>query len=266
MLNRLFAASLTSYNVSSTINSVALAPLSSSYTCAFATEAGFATLNHGTDRTPIPCAENYEALSVDFFFAKHPEVIVTGDRNGRIRLHDKRAYSSYKGPGSVQTLQHASTVFHLKCIDDNRILVAGAFSTMAQYDLRYATAKPISSIWGSERHGLRPTMSTPTILQYLEHVNPARLDLGFAVDVDTGLVAASQDRNTILTANQRTSIKIFSLHGGHVLREILPGTDTMSSFEAGQQIRTMRFVDDTDGRCPKSLFMIKGQSVIKYGM
>lgn len=136
---------------------------------------------------------------------------------------------------------------------------------MAQYDLRYLTSKPASQVWSSRPTDHTWKLACPTILQYPGYENHSRGQLGFAVDLEAGLVAAAQDHED-QKDDEPACVRIFSLHRGEVLRHILPDMTRFSKHEAAQHVRSMRFVDDSHGRSPKSLFMVQAKTMMRYGV
>jgi len=152
-------------------------------------------------------------------------------------------------------------VTHIKSIDEYRLVVAGTKSTLCQYDLRFSKKDRPHTSWHNSslsQHSResKTQRTTVPILTYPEHDNVAYLDLGLAVYAEGGLLAAAQ-------SSLGHTVKVFSLHGGDVVRTLDAESEGSSTDLA--PCRALRFVDDTQGRQLKSLWVAKGTKIMRYG-
>lgn len=218
------------------------------------------TLEFGFIAFPELDDEITQSIFAVEFLCKQPEVILAGQRSGRITLIDTRQRFVFPGYSNTD-FQHPSSVSHIRSIDEHRLVVAGPNSTLCQYDLRFRKKGRPQTTWldsNIPRHMQSHSKGSNTvpIQTYPEHNNEAYLDLGFAVDAEAGLLAAAQ-------SGQGNKVMIFSLHGGGVVRTIDAEHDGSSIDLA--PCRAMKFVDDSEGRQLKSLWVAKGTKIIKYG-
>ncbi|KAI9798462.1 MAG: hypothetical protein M1825_005342 [Sarcosagium campestre] len=107
-------------------------------------------------------------------------VLVAGQRNGSVDSIDFRVAPSSSGNKAL-VIRHPSAATHVKRVDDHKIIVNGLKNSLHMYDTRFLQPRSTHKASAS---------STPSVLQY-SHSNEYRLDLGFDVDVDSGLVAAA---------------------------------------------------------------------------
>lgn len=155
------------------------------------------------------------------FLSNHPSVLLSGGRNGIVEITDCR---SPEWGSETSRLRHPSAVTHIRQLDDHRIIVAGLHSTLRQYDLRYR--KRVRQTVGTQKK-----KCTIPILEYPEYRNSATIQIGFDVDIETGVVAAGQDFG---------QLALFSLHGGEKLTSLAlekPYTGAISC---------IRFAEDND--------------------
>jgi hypothetical protein len=190
--------------------------------------------------------------------SQHPSVVLAGTRSGSITGFDVRLRTKHLG---FEKMRHPSTVYQIKQLNDNLIVVAGLNSTLCNYDLRFIQQRPLDKTWPNRTWlrglGLRDPqfqVSNPVLI-YPGHSNDAHTDLGFDIDPDAGIVAAVQ-------ANDFSTVKIFSSKSGEVLRSLnpsfaVPRADLTS-------VKAVRFVQDCDSRHMKSLWVAKGTKMVHY--
>lgn len=181
-----------------------------------------------------------EMLSLDFLH-NQPTVVLAGDRSGEISLLDFRAPNPELGE---DTIRNPSPVTHIKSLDDHRLLVAGPGAEgtrMFQYDLRWRGKAAF-------KVPMRPRdICSIPIVEYPDHHN-TNLKFGLDVDVDAGLIAAAQDEG---------GVRLFSLHGGHMIPEFETARDRLVKVEC------VRFMADREGG-PKSLYVGGSHTIDRY--
>ncbi|KAI9836192.1 MAG: hypothetical protein M1819_001529 [Sarea resinae] len=132
-----------------------------------------------------------DVLALEFL---SPTIIAAGLRDSTVRLYDQRS------AGKALRLRHSSSVTGIKQVDEFRVVVCGIKSSLRLYDLRYQSS-------GNSSRKRNHSPSTLPVYDY-PHNNEYRLDLGFDVDTETGLIAA---------ATEDKRVQIFSLHTGERL-------------------------------------------------
>ncbi|KAI4212045.1 MAG: hypothetical protein LQ351_005227 [Letrouitia transgressa] len=157
-----------------------------------------------------PIGSKSDALSVDY---QDHNVILSGYRNGLVRLWDTRSQAS------TIRLQHPSSVAHARAMTGHRIAVAGLSNQLCVYDLRY-----------TERYSLDAV--TKPSLWFSEHKNMATLRPQLGFDVHQNLVAAATDDN---------SLHIFDTVSGQALP--IGGSREWRGYLEGPA-RCIEFVDD----------------------
>jgi hypothetical protein len=157
---------------------------------------------------------------------------------------------------------HPSTITHIKQLDINRILVAGLNSNLCQYDLRFRktdTYSPPRLQYRPKQKSKRNLNPTGSILAYPDYCNSASIQLGFDVDLESGIVAAAQEQDE----NHRP-VQLFSLHGGHKLRS--PYVSKFRLWDEDEQapnVKCVRFARDIEGRM-KSLYVGLAADIQRY--
>lgn len=95
-----------------------------------------------------------------------------------------------------------------------------------------------------------------SIVEYPEYHNSAHIQLGFDVDVETGVIAACQEQ---IADTHIEPVQLFSLHGGHKLKSPVLGQSALhrSRNFAIQDfnIKCVRFVKESSSRM-KSLYVM----------
>lgn len=189
------------------------------------------------------------------FLSDTPSVLLSGGRPGLLHITDLRAPTF--GYGNSDIISHPSSITHIKQLDAHRILVAGLDSHMCQYDLRYRREEPLgpSSAHYSGSKNPRNRTSTRSILTYPEYCNPARIHLGFDVDLESGIIAAAQEQGLQSDISGSPAVRLFSLHGGHVLPS--PDASKTKSWDFDEDVKNVRcvkFARDIEGKM-KSLYV-----------
>ncbi|KAI0974843.1 hypothetical protein F4678DRAFT_421046 [Xylaria arbuscula] len=224
---------------------VAPAPAFSSAVCAVGTTRGIIQL----DRELTPSALSRagplfnDVFAIDFH-PNHGDVFRFGGRLGALFTADRRV------PVSIWShLQLPSTITHLKCLGNgNQVLVAGLQNQLGVYDLRFAR-KGIDGSGGSvdidhgdegvsnngrnyahnsrrqnfntqNRNGNKrrrhyqitdksPSVTQP-VVKFEHYRNAAHIDIGFAYDAGTGVVAAAHDDvpGTVVLYSVRTGSRL----------------------------------------------------------
>lgn len=220
-----------------------------------ATGSGYASLSSDFDLVKVYQGFGSDSMAITTIPQIHPELVVTGHRDGKVYGHDPRNGSETH----TFLLKHPSAVSHVNSINENRIVVAGLDSQLAQYDLRYCKAGFSLHMPCSNRRKSHLKHTTQPFVHYPDYVNEARFNLGFAIDEGTGVIAAAMGAESI-----SSQIKIFSLHEGQVLMDT--GGPKPVRNRAIQNVQTMKFVDDSNGRGPKSLMYLRGTELVRYGL
>jgi hypothetical protein len=159
------------------------------------------------------------------------------------------------------TISHPSSITHIKQLDAHRILAAGLNSSLCQYDLRFrkedtfSSAQPLFRRKQSSKRNLNPTRS---ILTYPDYCNNASIQLGFDVDLESGIVAAAQEQD-----DNHYPVQLFSLHGGHKLRSPYVSKYAARDVDDAVNVKCLRFARDIEGRM-KSLYVGLAPDIQRY--
>jgi hypothetical protein len=213
-------------------------------------------------RSPIqPSGERSAVLAVECL-AQHPSVILAGARNGSIMFFDVRQRER-EFKSDMGSIKHPSAVSKIKQLNDHVIVVAGLNSTLCNYDLRFIQQRPRDMAWpdwhyaDAKRTEITRDEVTNPILLYPEHRNSAHVELGFDVDVETGIVAAAQ-------YDPYKTISIFSLKTGQILRSLhVKDTQALSSCDKAD-VKALKFVQERGSGYMKSLWVAKGTRIIRF--
>ncbi|KAJ8122204.1 hypothetical protein ONZ43_g1541 [Nemania bipapillata] len=153
----------------------------------------------------------HDVFAVDFH-PSQPEVFQFGGRPGALFTVDSRTR-----PTDWWHLRLPSTITRLQCLSGgNQVVVAGLRNKLGVYDLRFA---------GWHRG---------PVIQFERYCNAAHIDIGFAYDAATGVVAAAHDAPGI--------VALYSVRTGSQLRlpivksmqfQTFPGDHTPTLFVAG---------------------------------
>lgn len=135
-----------------------------------------------------------EIFDQDFQQGNH-NVLLAGGRQPRLWITDLRT------PDAEWTsVRHASSIAHLRSVNQHQVLVAGLENSMSLYDMRF--------FGSSETRRRRPNGAKP-ILEFPEYRNAAHFHTGWDVNPELNVVAAAHDDGTV---------KLFSLRSGRLLR------------------------------------------------
>jgi hypothetical protein len=194
------------------------------------------------------------------------DVLLSGGRGGFLQCNDLRDSRTLTDSSTIIT--HPSSITHIKQLDSNRILVAGLESSLCQYDIRYLKSDTGTRVVSHEQpiHRLATSTSqttakscTRTILQYPDYHNTATRNVGFDVDLETGVIAAAQEVNSV-----QSPVRLFSLWGGHTLHSTaLERHYGSTSNPNGDHVRCLRLCRDIDDRM-KSLYVGLGSSIQRF--
>lgn len=169
-----------------------------------------------------------EVFTQDFQQGNH-NVLFAGGRKPRLWTTDLRA------PEHEWTFtKHASSIAHLRSINQHQILVSGLRSTMAIYDTRFFGMRP---------NGVKP------LLEFPDYQNEAHLHIGWDVEPQLKIAAAAQDNGTV---------KLFSLTTGRRLRNA-----AVDAIRTGTPIKALMFQQMPHERLP-SLFVGEGPTLRKF--
>lgn len=140
-----------------------------------------------------------EIFDQDFQAGNH-NVLLAGGRQPRLWTGDLRAAEA-----AWSYIPHASSLAHLRSVNEHQVLVAGLQNSMCMYDLRFAARDDASA---AARPQVRGNGARP-MLVFEGYKNEAHFHTGWDVDVGLGVVAAAHDDGTV---------KLFSLGSGRMLR------------------------------------------------
>jgi hypothetical protein len=203
--------------------------------CVIGTNAGILRVLHDEGRSwisPQPPSKGthlpQEIFDQDFQSGNH-NVILAGGRQPRLWVTDLRTPET-----EWSYIKHASSIAHVRSVNEHQALVGGLQHSMALYDMRY--------------FGQRPNGVTP-LLTFPGYRNDAYFHYGWDVSPDLGVVASAQDNGTV---------KLFSLRSGRTLRS--PALDRIKT---DTPIRAMMFQQMPREKLP-SLFVGEGPSLKKF--
>jgi hypothetical protein len=185
------------------------------------------------------------------FLHDNPSVLLSGGRPGMLNITDLRVPVYGR---NADIITHPSSITHIKQLDAHRILVAGLNSSLCQYDLRFRKEETHSSPWSQIRRkhsSRRNRHPTRYILAYPDYYNEATIQLGFDVDLESGIVAAAQEQD-----EHHYPVQLFSLHGRHRLFSPYVSKDMFPGRIVGDiaNVKCLRFARDIEGRM-KSLYV-----------
>ena len=240
------------------ILSSAAAPLDSSLLFACGSSHGILTIDKRDFNTkwisprPVPHEDHPKDILALEFLSDNHSVLLSGGRQGLLNVTDLRI-PKFGHNGDV--ISHPSSITHIKQLDAHRIIVAGLHSNLCQYDLRFRKTDSITTPPRSNRE--RATHNyTRSILQYPGYHNNATIQIGFDVDLETGIVAAAQEQD-----HYHPSIQLFSLHGGHILKT--PRIAEFAGVDERRPAKCVRFAKDIETKM-KSLYVENGD-IRRYG-
>ena len=210
------------------------APASSPLLCVIGTNAGILRVRSNETMAWISShsgegQQPREVFDQDFQTA-NPNVLLAGGRQPRLWMTDLRTDAQWS------YVKHASSITHLRSVNEHQVLVAGLQNSMSLYDMRY---------WGKEgrANGQKP------LVEFGGYRNEAHVHTGWDVDVRLGVVAAAQDDGTV---------KLFSLRSGRVLRS--RGVEGVRKDRPVRAVQWMRW----EGERGTSLWVGDGPSLRKF--
>ncbi|KAH7320926.1 hypothetical protein B0I35DRAFT_450538 [Stachybotrys elegans] len=213
------------------------APPSSDLLCVIGTNAGilrvrsnetvsWATPYQSAPKTMLPRPR--EIFDLDFKSGDH-NVLLAGGRQPRVWITDFRTSEA-----EWRFIRHASSVAHLRSVNEHHVLVAGLQNSMDLYDMRF---------FGQGSNGARPLLTFP------DYRNAAHFRTGFDVCPELNVVASAQDNGTV---------KLFSLRTGCALR-----SPDLQSIHTDTPIRALMFQRFPREKLP-SLFIGVGAELKKF--
>jgi hypothetical protein len=187
-----------------------------------------------------------DIFSLEFLNDNH-NVLLSGGRPGILNITDLRVPVFGR---NADIITHPSSITHIKQLDAHRVLAAGLNSSLYQYDLRFRKEETHSSPWPQirQKHSSRRNrLPTRYSLAYPDYYNETTIQLGFDVDLESGIVAAAQEQD-----EHHCPVQLFSLHGGHKL--LSPFVSKARYVEDIMNVKCLRFARDIEGRM-KSLYV-----------
>jgi WD40 repeat protein len=192
------------------------APASSDLICAIGTNAGILrVLSDGfmswiSPRSQPKGAQSpQEIFDLDFQQGNH-NVLLAGGRQPRLWATDLRAPEA-----QWRYARHASSIAHVRSLNEHQVLVAGLQNSMALYDLRFMDFVSSSGSGdgrgaGSHRGGGRASRQPVArpLLSFPSYRNAAHVHFGWDVSPQLNLIASAQDDGTV---------HLFSLRSGRQL-------------------------------------------------
>ncbi|KAL7799844.1 hypothetical protein V8C37DRAFT_365680 [Trichoderma ceciliae] len=178
-----------------------------------------------------------EIFSQDFKVDNH-NVLFAGGRQPRLWITDLRA----SGAG-WSFIKHGSSIAHVRSINPNQVIVAGLQNHMAIYDTRFFRS--------DQSNPSGRVASTSPLLDFPDYRNQAHIHIGWDVSRELNTVASAQDNGTV---------KLFSLSSGRVLRS----GKALESFQTANPIKAMMFQTLPREKMP-SLYVAKGPLLKKFG-
>lgn len=246
------------------------APPSSSLLFAFGTSQGILSLDKRnydmTWATSRPRKEEpyYKDVFALEFLVDNPSVLLSGGRPGLLSITDLREPLS---ESKADFIRHPSSITHIKSLDGRRILVAGLNSSLCQYDLRFRKSNDTGPIDLPRNTKSYPHYNKPTrsLLAYPDYRNYASTQLGFDVDLESGIIAAAQEQEA-----GHLPVQLFSLHGGkkitspyaHRPQSLATLSESWDN-ENATNAKCVRFARDIEGRM-KSLYVGAGHDIQRF--
>ena len=233
------------------------APPDTTLLFAIGTSAGILEVDTNTNTTWLsPAPANHDEHPKDVFalefLSEIPDVLLSGGRNGILNIIDHRKPSF---GSNADVIIHPSSINHIKQLDTHRLIVSGLNSSLCQYDLRFR--KTGASLPQVKQASKNNPMATKPILQYPDFWNNATIQIGFDVDLESGIVAAAQEQDEF-----HAPVQLFSLHGGHKLWSPYVSKNEHHFSENQPIVKSLSFVHE-EGRM-KSLWIGRGCTVERY--
>lgn len=201
------------------------------------------------------------------FLSDNPFVLLSGGRNGVLNTSDLRV-SNLSSRLAADVIIHPSSITHIRALNSHRIIAAGLRSSLCQYDLRFLKLdKPITlttpskkSKYGKQDYQARENLqSTRPILTYPQYHNKSHLQLGFDIDLESGLIAAAMEQDD---HSDNSLVQLFSLKGGEALHT--PHFDkSLAQQQSRQNVKCLQFLQDIENSI-KSLYVGVGGEILRY--
>lgn len=173
-----------------------------------------------------------EIFDQDFLTGNH-NVVLAGGRQPRVWVTDLRVPEP-----QWSSIAHASSVAHLRSVNEHQVVVAGLRHSMSLYDMRFF------------REEFGPNGSSP-LLQFHGYRNEAHFHTGWDVSTELGVVAAAHDDGTV---------KLFSLASGRLLNH---KGGALGGIRSQTPIKALMFQTMPRQTMP-SLFIGEGPSLKKF--
>lgn len=231
------------------INLITPAPPSASDVCAIGTNRGIVHWDVERDLSwlaPSKNATSYAELYRDVFaldyLSSHPAVLLAGGRPGHFSVKDVRDRNDDTRSLSKKL---ASPITHIKSLNDRNVLVSCLRHDMAVYDLRMLrAARPGKAFQRPAIDHILPAARFP------DYRNGPHVDIGLAVDMDSGVVAA---------AHEDGSVALYSTRTGHRLKS--PDVDRIRSHRG--VIQSLQF-ETMPGDANPTFFVGLGSNLHAY--
>lgn len=192
-------------------------------------------------------ASQGDILALEYLPLNPAEVLLFGTRSGTVGLLDQRTPTR-----EWFSLEHKSSVAHLKAVGEFEVLAAGPKSAMAVYDLR--CIRDGANNAGGQVCGNK----TMPIVQFAEYKNQAHIHMGLDVLVEPGL-----DGGVVAAAHDDGKVALFSLRDGKRLKSPAVDAINVNKAGAGNVVKSLQFATMP---CDKlaSLFVGEGARINKY--
>jgi hypothetical protein len=182
-------------------------------------------------------AARKEIFALDLLRSNPTRVLLAGGRCGQLCMVDLRAPD-----GEWASLDHPSSIAHIKAIDEHHVLAAGPKNAMAVYDTRYTMRSPHSS--GSRAGN---NNSTVPVLTFPEYRNASSIQIGLDVllgpGYGSGLVAAAHDDGKVALFSVRDGCKLPcpALDGVNLARPSSVEVDGPAYLQSNAVVRSLTF-------------------------
>jgi len=192
-------------------------------------------------------ASQGDILALEYLPLNPAEVLLFGNRSGTVGVLDQRTPTQ-----EWFSLEHKSSVAHLKAVGDFEVLAAGPRSAMAVYDLR-CTRNGANNATGQV-----VSNKTRPIMQFAEYKNQAHIHIGLDVVVDPGL-----DGGVVAAAHDDGKVALFSLRDGKRLKSPAVDAIDVTKARSGNVVKSLQFATMPCDRLA-SLFVGEGPRINKY--
>jgi hypothetical protein len=210
-----------------------------------------------------------DILSVDFLTPNNPEVILAGTRSSHVCVLDLRTPpGEWSAEGN--TLKHASSAAHVRCVGPYTVLAAGPQNAMALYDVRFLQRQQLQqqqqqqqnppANWGRGGEGegggrrRRQGNCTRPVVEFPSYCNQEHIHIGLDVLTEPGYGSAG----IVAAAHGDETVGLYSLGDGS--RIPAPAVD---GIKAHAVVRSLMWQTLPGDQHP-SLFVGEGPWVRKY--